>query len=93
MMKKKKAKNGWLTMAPPVTSTAAIESLVSVDERGQMVLPKEIRDRAEIRPGDKLAVVCWEKDGDGCCISLIKTDYLTGLVKDFLGPVMKDVLK
>ncbi len=94
MTEKKKAKNGGLTMAPPgLTSNFRVESLVSVDERGQMVLPKEIRDRAGIRPGDKLAVVCWEKDGAGCCISLIKTDYLTGLVRDFLGPVMKDVLK
>ena len=31
-------------------------SLISVDDRGQMVLPKEIRDKANILPGDKLAV-------------------------------------
>jgi len=34
-----------------------VESLVGVDERGQMVLPKELRDRADIKAGDKLAVV------------------------------------
>jgi antitoxin PrlF len=65
-----------------------IESLTSIDERGQMVLPKDIRDRANIKPGDKLAVVTWEKDGNVCCITLIKADELSGMVKDFLGPVM-----
>jgi AbrB family looped-hinge helix DNA binding protein len=37
-----------------------VESIVSVDERGQMVLPKDIREKAKIRPGDKLAVVSME---------------------------------
>ena len=70
-----------------------IESVISVDDRGQMVLPKEIRAKAGIRPGDKLAAVCWEKDGEVCCISLIKVEHLTGMVKDMLGPVMKDILQ
>ena len=34
-----------------------VESLISVDERGQMVLPKDLRDKAGIKPGDKLAVI------------------------------------
>lgn len=70
-----------------------VESMVSVDERGQTVIPKEVRDKAGIKPGDKLALISWEKGGKVCCISLIKTDKLAGMVKEFLGPVMKDVLK
>ena len=69
-----------------------VESVVSIDNRGQMVLPKEIRDKAEIRAGDKLAVVSWEKDGEVCCISLIKVDALAEMVKGILGPVMKELL-
>ena len=34
-----------------------VDSLVSVDDRGQMVLPKELRDKAGIKGGDKLAVI------------------------------------
>ncbi|MFQ6106037.1 MAG: HgcAB-associated protein HgcC [Thermoplasmata archaeon] len=70
-----------------------VASVVSVDERGQMVLPKDIRDRAGIGAGDKLAVVTWERGGEVCCISLLKVEELTDMVKDALGPVMKDVLK
>jgi antitoxin PrlF len=73
-------------------SCCKVESLISVDERGQMVLPKEIRDKANIRPGDKLAVVSWEKDGKICCISLIKAEEFGDMVKGFLGPMMKEVI-
>lgn len=70
-----------------------VESLASVDERGQMVLPKELRDRAKIRAGDKMALVTWESDGKVCCIVLIRADEFTGMVKGMLGPVMKDLVK
>ncbi len=69
-----------------------VEAVVSVDERGQMVLTKEHRDRAHIRPGDKLAVVGCERDGVICCISLIKVEDLSAPVKGVLGPIFKDIL-
>ncbi len=70
-----------------------VESIVSVDDRGQMVLPKELRERAKIRAGDKLAVVSMEKDGKICCLSLIKVEELEGMVKSMLGPVMDEIFK
>jgi len=69
-----------------------VESIVSVDERGQMVLPKEVRDAAGIRPGDKLAIIIWKKGEEVCCMSLIKVDALTGMVKGMLGPLMKELI-
>ena len=72
-------------------SGCKVDALMSVDERGQMVLPKDLRDRAKIQPGDKLAVISWEKNGEVCCLTLIKSGYLADGVKDFLGPVMKTV--
>jgi len=69
-----------------------VESLISIDERGQMVLPKEIREKANIRAGDKLAVISCEKDGKVCCISLIKAEDLAGMVKGLLGPIMKEII-
>jgi antitoxin PrlF len=69
----------------------SVESLVTVDERGQMVLPKELRERANIRAGDKLALISWQKDGELCCFTLIKAEALAERVKEFLGPVMKSM--
>ena len=85
----KKDKSGCLAAVGTDSSCCRVESLISVDERGQMVLPKELRDKANIRAGDKLAVISWEKDGAVCCFTLIKADALAERVKDFLGPVMQ----
>jgi antitoxin PrlF len=69
-----------------------VEALVGVDERGQMVLPKDVRDAARIRPGDKLALILWRKNGDVCCMTLVKADQLTDMVRGRLGPLMKDII-
>ncbi len=69
-----------------------VESIISVDERGQMVLPKELRDKAKISAGDKLAVTSWEKGGEVCCITLIKVEDLVEMVKGQLGPIIKEIL-
>ena len=70
-----------------------VEALVSIDERGQMVLPKEARDKANIHAGDKLAVISWEKGGQVCCLSLIKAESLTDMVKGMLGPLMSEIFQ
>ena len=72
-------------------SCCRIESLLAVDERGQMVLPKELRERAGIQAGDKLALISWVKDGRVCCFSLIKAEMLEAQVRDILGPIMSDM--
>jgi AbrB family looped-hinge helix DNA binding protein len=88
-------KNGKIPIAGPFSkgaSCCAVEAIVTIDERGQMVLPKELRAKAGIKAGDKLAITSWKKDGEICCIALIKAGNLESMVKDMLGPVMKDVL-
>ncbi len=67
-----------------------VEAVLSVDDRGQMVLPKEIRERAEIRTGDKLALISWEREGSICCLALMKVENLSGMVKEVLGPLMHE---
>lgn len=78
--------------APEGRSCCKVEALVSIDDRGQMVLPKELREKANIRAGDKLAVTSWEKDGRVYCIFLTKAEELTEMVRATLGPVMKDIV-
>ncbi len=83
--------NSNLSRCCPSLSCCKVESLITVDERGQMILPKELREKARIKAGDKFALVSWEKSGDVCCLSLIKADDLSNLVKDFLGPVINEI--
>ena len=80
------------TPADNTISCCKVESIISIDDRGQMVLPKAIRDKANIHAGDKVALISWEKDGKTCCISLIKVEDLTEMVKEMLGPLMKEIL-
>lgn len=77
---------------PEGGSACTVESVLHVDERGQMVLPKDLRNRAGIKPGDKVAVVSHEKDGVICCLSLIKVESLNEMVRGVLGPVMRDIV-
>lgn len=96
MKESEKKKKG--ACCPPVPGAASscscckIESLLTVDERGQMVLPKSVREKAEIMPGDKLALLTWEVNGKICCISLIKADEVAELAKNMLGPLMKEMI-
>ena len=71
-------------------SCCKVESLISIDERGQMVLPKDVREKAGIRPGDKLALITWEKEGSVCCLALMKVENLSGMVKGVLGPLLNE---
>ena len=66
-----------------------VEAVLSVDDRGQMVLPKDVREKAGIRTGEKLALISWEKDGSICCLALMKADNLNAMVKDILGPLLE----
>jgi AbrB family looped-hinge helix DNA binding protein len=68
-----------------------IEAIVTVDARGQLVLPKEVRDLAGIRPGEKLAVVIMKNEGRLCCLSLMKTEALSNAVRDVLAPAMQEM--
>jgi antitoxin PrlF len=69
-----------------------VESVVTVDERGQMVLPKDLREKTGIKAGDKLAVVSWGQNDGVMCLALIKVEDLSSLVKQMLGPVFKEMV-
>ena len=92
-MRKKDEENGCCGPADADDSCCKIESIVTVDERGQMLLPKEIREKAKIKAGDKLAIIGWEVGGEICCLSLMKAEDLKEVVTEKLGPVVKVIMK
>jgi AbrB family looped-hinge helix DNA binding protein len=69
-----------------------IDALVSVDSRGQLVLPKDLRKKANIKAGDKLAVISWEKGEELYCMLLMKADDFADTLRNMLGPMMKGIL-
>ena len=70
-----------------------IDAVVTMDAKGQIVLPKDLRERANLNPGDKLAIIGFEHDGNVCCISIVKADTLSNTVKNTLGSILNEALK
>ena len=73
--------------------TCRIDAVISMDAKGQIVLPKDLREKANFKPNDKIAVVACEKSGEVCCIMMVKAERLTGAVSKTLGPMLKSVTK
>lgn len=70
-----------------------IDSIVTLDSKGQIVLPKDLRERAKLKPNDKLAIIGCEREGEICCIIMLKADALGSTMKNVLGPVLKEAFK
>jgi antitoxin PrlF len=73
--------------------TCRIDSVITMDAKGQIVLPKDLREKANFKPNNKIAVVTCEKNGEVCCIMMIKAERLTGAVTKTLGPLLEGVTK
>lgn len=70
-----------------------IDAVVSIDAKGQIVLPKDLRQKANINPNDKLAVIAFERNNEVCCIIMLKVDALEDTIKNMLGPVFQTLFK
>ena len=75
------------------SDTCRIDAVVTMDAKGQIVLPKDLREKANIKPNDKIALVASEKNGEVCCITMVKAEKLVGAVTKTLGPLLKGATK
>jgi AbrB family looped-hinge helix DNA binding protein len=75
------------------TGCCKVDAVVTVDSKGQIVLPKDVREKAKMKPGDKLALVACECDGETCCIVMVRAEKLGDSVSKMLGPMLKGILK
>jgi AbrB family looped-hinge helix DNA binding protein len=77
---------------PSNNECCQIDAVVTVDAKGQIVLPKDLREKANIQPNDKLALIAMHKQNTVCCIVLMKVDALGSPVKNMLGPIFDEAL-
>ena len=70
-----------------------IDAVITMDAKGQIVLPKDLREKADFKPNEKIAVVACEKEGKVCCIMMVKAEGLAGAVSKTLGPLIKGVIE
>lgn len=87
----KKGKRDKCGAGPKInTSCCTVTSIVTIDEKGQMVLPKDIRNTMGINAGDKLALVSVGHEQDTCCLMLMKANALNGMVKIKIDTALKE---
>ncbi len=70
-----------------------IDAVVTMDSKGQIVLPKDLREKAKLKPNDKIGVVACEKDGEVCCIMMVKAERFRTALNETLGPMLKGVIE
>jgi AbrB family looped-hinge helix DNA binding protein len=70
-----------------------VDAVVSIDSKGQIVLPKDMREKAGLKPNDKLAVIGCEREGELCCIIMVKANMLGNSIKSVLGQMLGEILK
>ncbi len=70
-----------------------VEAVVSVDARGQMVLPKELREKANFGPDQKLALVSWSQGSELCCLTLQRAEDLAEMVRRIYGPLLSTAIR
>jgi len=75
------------------SDSCQIEAIVTIDAKGQIVLPKDLREKANLKPNDKIAVVACEKEGQVCCIMMVKAERFRGALSETLGPLLKGVIE
>jgi AbrB family looped-hinge helix DNA binding protein len=60
-----------------------IMGITSVGERGQVVIPAEVREELELQKGDKLLVFAKRKH----FIGMVKVDEISGFMKRWLSKI------
>ena len=55
--------------------------ICKVGEKGQIVIPKEMRTLFDIKPGDSVILLCDKEKG----IALVRSDFIEGLTDQVLG--------
>jgi antitoxin PrlF len=69
----------------PDESAHALFAVTKIDERGQIVIPKEIRDSLGWNKNEKIAIITRKNaDGKACCVMLVHVDSFADSIKGFV---------
>lgn len=74
-------------------TSCKVNAIVTIDAKGQIVLPKDLREKAKLKPDDKLAVIGCESKGEICCFMMVKAERFGNSVKNMLGPMLKEIFE
>jgi len=74
-----------------------ISKIIKVGRRGEIIIPKEIRELIDIKKGDEIFIMGIKSKESGFFrsgrIIITKTDEIVDIMDKILGPLMKRVRK
>jgi len=70
-----------------------IEAVLTVDSKGQILFPKELREKTGIKAGDRLVAIagCDEK-GEICCLILVRAEIVDEGLRNVVAPMLKGIV-
>ncbi len=69
----------------PDESAQTLFAVTKIDDRGQVVIPKDIRDSLGWIKNEKIAIITRKNpEGKSCCVMLVHVDSLAEYIKGFV---------
>ncbi|MFX1390100.1 MAG: HgcAB-associated protein HgcC [Promethearchaeota archaeon] len=75
------------------TECCKVVALVTVDKKGQILLPKDLRDTEDIKEGDRFTIINVNPGGKQCVLILMKANLLEPMVQEALSPVLEIIVR
>lgn len=72
-------------------SCCEIEAVVSFDERGQLVFPKDVRKKFNLKAGEKFLMISCTNEAGLCCFTMVKTTAVNKMVGNAINPMLKNI--
>ena len=65
------------------TGSCYVEAIISMDDRGQIVIPKNIRDKLGFTSSEKLVLISWTKNDKVESVSIMRNDVFSEIVNNY----------
>lgn len=76
-----------------ICKATKIEAILTIDSKGQILLPKELREKASLKPGDRLVTIAGcDEEGQICCFILLKGEVVDEEVRKVISPMLKEMI-
>ncbi len=63
--------------------SCCVEAILSIDDRGQIVIPKNVRDKLGLKSSEKLVLISWTKSNKVESVSIMRNDVFSEIINDY----------
>lgn len=67
-----------------------VEAILTIDARGQALIPKDVREEAQMNVGDKFALISHNHEEKICCLYLIPVNDLSSKTTKLMHHILSE---